>query len=122
MGTSHAEQVASGILKEKMRKENIPDGGKFSLATGGKPLNVQVGTPENKTDRKPVQQISFSVIKELQILMELSDRQTIQMISGLRKGLGSRASIEPGTFGKLKELEDSISKFYFEETVIKLNK
>ena len=56
----------------------------FSLhCTGGKPLNVKIGTPDNKARRKSVQQISVSMIKEFQVVLELSGRKTEQLISGL---------------------------------------
>ena len=117
LGSLQAENVASGILRRKMDMECIPDGSSFSLSTGGKPLNVKVGTPDNKASRKSVQQISVSMIKELQVVLELSGRKTEQLISGLRKGLGSRTSIESNVLGKLNDLEESIASFYNIEKV-----
>ena len=117
LGSLQAENVASGILRRKMDMEGIPDGSSFSLSTGGKPLNVKVGTPDNKASRKSVQQTSVSIIKELQVVLELSGRKTEQLISGLRKGLGSRTSIESNVFGQLKDLEESIASFYNIEKV-----
>ena len=78
---------------------------------------MKVGTPDNKASRKSVQQISVSIIKELQVVLELSGRKTEQLISGLRKGLGSRTSIESNVFGQLKDLEESIASFYNIEKV-----
>ena len=117
LGSIQAENVASGILRQKMQDENIPHGTEFTLCTGGKPLNIKVGTPDTKSARRNIKQISLSMIKELQILLELSGRKTVQLISSLRKGLGSRTSIESNIFGQLHDLENSVSEFYNLEKV-----
>ena len=69
------------------------------------------------SQRRNIKQISLSMIKELQILLELSGRKTVQLISSLRKGLGSRTSIESNIFGQLHDLENSVSEFYNLEKV-----
>ena len=85
LGSAQAEQVASGILRKKMEKDSISDGSEFFLSTGGNPLRVEIGTPDNKAARRTVSQISVQIIKELQIVLELSLNKTKQMVSILRK-------------------------------------
>ena len=79
---------------------------------------VTVGCPVNKANRRRVKQVSLQVIKELQVILELSINDTKQLISSLRKGLGNKTAVEPNIFGKLNDLEESISHFYNEEKVI----
>ena len=64
------------------------------LSTGGTPLQIRVGTPDKKSDRRTVKQISLQVIQELQVLLELSVNKTKALVSSLRRGLGSTSSIE----------------------------
>ena len=118
LGSIQAEQVASGLLKDKMKADCIPKGATFSLSTGGNPLVVTVGCPANKANRRTVKQVSLQVIKELQVILELSIDDTKQLISSLRKGLGNKTAVEPNIFGKLNDLEESISHFYNVEKVI----
>ena len=73
---------------------------------------VTIGTLENKSKRTSFQQLSFEIIKQLQIVLELSKNKTKEMAATLRKGLGSRLSIEPNISGRLSELEDYISSYY----------
>jgi len=89
-----AEQIASKIIKKKMEEENLLDGSTFLLSTGGTPLQIRVGTPDKKSDRRTVKQISLQVIQELQVLLELSVNKTKALVSSLRRGLGSTSSIE----------------------------
>ena len=107
-----AEQVAAGFLKNKMDKENIQKGEVFLLSTGGNKLQVQVGCSHNKSKRKSVNQISLQLVKELQIVLELSLNKTSQLISNLRRGMGSRGAVESNIFLKLNQLEESISHYY----------
>ena len=51
LGACQAENVAAGILRQKMKQENIPDGADFSISSGGRPLALRVGTPDNKCSR-----------------------------------------------------------------------
>ena len=83
----------------------------FLLSTGSNPLQVQVGTNDNKASRRTVSQISVQIIKELQIVLELYLNRTKQMISVLRKGMEKKSSIASYIFGKLQEIEESISNF-----------
>jgi hypothetical protein len=53
------------------------------------------------------------MIKELQIVLELS----LKIISTLRKGMGSRLAVENNIFGKMSDLEESLSHFYQVEKV-----
>ena len=96
-----------------MASENLIDGSTFCLSTGGNPLKVTIGTPENKAKRSSIQQLSLEIIKQLQVVLELSNRKTKEMVATLRKGLGSKLSIEPNIFGRLSELEDYISNYYY---------
>ena len=117
LGTLLAEQVASGILRKKMEDKYIADGSEFRISTGGNPLLVKVGTPNNKAARRSVKQISVQIIKELQIVLELSLNKTKTMVAVLRKGMNIRTSIESNIFGKLNEIEESISGFFHVEKV-----
>ncbi|XP_065683162.1 uncharacterized protein LOC124810175 [Hydra vulgaris] len=65
LGPKYSERVASGILKHKMEAENICRGQKFQLATQGSPLNIVVGTPDKKTDRIELKQVSIGTVMEL---------------------------------------------------------
>jgi hypothetical protein len=71
-------------------------------------FHVKVGTPDNKAARRTVNQI----IKHLQIVLELSLNRTKQMMAALRKGMGTATAIESNIFGKLQQIEDTISGFY----------
>ena len=89
-----AEQIASKIIMKKMEEENLLDESTFLLSTGGTPLQIRVGTPNKKSDRRTVKQISLQVIKELQVLLELSVNKTKALVSSLRRGIGSTSSIQ----------------------------
>ncbi|XP_047136879.1 uncharacterized protein LOC124813624 [Hydra vulgaris] len=117
LGSIQAEQVASGIIQNKMSADCISTGTTFSLSTGGNPLNVTVGCPSNKVNRRSVKQVSLQVIKELQVVLELSNKKTKQLISTLRKGIGSKTVVETNIFGKLNDLSESISHFYHVEKI-----
>ena len=94
-----------------MKRDNLVDVTEFLLSTGSNPLQVQVGTNDNKASRRTVSQISVQIIKELQIVLELYLNRTKQMISVLRKGMEKKSSIASYIFGKLQEIEESISNF-----------
>ena len=111
LGSLQSDQGAPGKLKKRMERDNLVDGSGtefFPSTCGGNPLRVQVGTPDNKASRRTVSQISVQVIKELQILLELSLNRTKQMISVLRKGMEKKGSIASDSFGKLQQIEESI--------------
>ncbi|XP_065669720.1 uncharacterized protein LOC136088815 [Hydra vulgaris] len=95
-----------------MAAENLIDGSTFCLSTGN-PLKVTIGTPENKAKRSSIQQLSVEIIKQLQVVIELSNRKTKEMVATLHEGLGSKLSIKPNIFGHLFELEDYISNYYY---------
>ena len=63
-----AEQIASKIIKKKMEEENLLDGSTFLLSTGGTQLQIRVGTPDKRSDRRTVKQISLQVIQEQRFL------------------------------------------------------
>ena len=94
-----------------MKRDNLVDGTEFLLSTGRNPLQVQVGTNDNKASRRTVSQISVQIIKELKIVLELYLNRTKQMISVLRKEMEKKSSIASYIFGKLQEIEESISNF-----------
>ena len=102
LGSLQAEKVAAGILRNKMETEGLADGSEFYISTGGNPLHVKVGTPDNKTARRTVNQISVQIIKQLLIVLELSLNRTKQMMAVLRKGMGTATAIESNIFGKLQ--------------------
>ena len=112
LGTLKAEQVASGILKKRMDDENIKNS-EFQLVE-----MITIGTADKKSERKSVQQISLQLIKELQIVLELSLNKTKQLVSVLRKGMKSQLAVESNVLGKLKDLEQPISAYYEVEKVI----
>lgn len=118
LGSLQSEQIAAAIIRNKMTTEGIDDGETFKLSTGGNPLVVKVGTPDNKHSRRSVKQISVQLIKELQIILELSQRKTKDLVSALRKGMESRIAVEEGVFEKLSKIEDSIASFYDVQEVI----
>ena len=62
------------------------------------------------------------MIKELQIVLELFLNKTGELISTLRKGMGSKSAVENNIFGKMSDLEESLSHFYqVEKVVLKIN-
>lgn len=111
-GEKGSEQVAAGILKNKMQTESIKSGKTFRISTGGSLLTVCIGTGGNKSARKPIGSISVEIIKELQVALELSERGTKVLCSKIRKGTGKRTSIEANIFGKLEHLQEELDCFY----------
>ena len=73
-GMHSAEQIASGILQHKMREEDIKSGQHFKLATSKRSVNVCVGRPENKQDRKDFQKLSYETVAKLRLNLDLSKR------------------------------------------------
>ena len=67
-GSLQVEQIASKIIKKKMEEENLLDGSTFLLSTGGTQLQIRVGTPDKRSDRRTVKQISLQVIQEQRFL------------------------------------------------------
>ena len=55
----------SGLLKNKMKRENIDMGERFLLKTGGNSHLVPVGVPKKKTARSDIKQISLNSILEI---------------------------------------------------------
>ena len=68
LGNVSSEQVASGILKNKMKRDNIKPGDKSPLKTFGKNLLLVVGTPDNKCCRASFKKLSLEAIIKSQIL------------------------------------------------------
>ena len=66
---------------------------------------------------RSMKQISLQMIKELQIILKLSLNKTGQLVSTLRKGMGSKSAVENNIFGKMYDLEESILHFYQVEKV-----
>ena len=58
------------------------------------------------------------MIKELQIVLELSLDKTKLLVSVLRKGMESQLAVESNVLGNLKDLEQTISAYYEVEKVI----
>nr|XP_047123970.1 uncharacterized protein LOC105848184 isoform X2 [Hydra vulgaris] len=100
-----------------METDKIANGEQFILSSGGNPLMITVGCPDNKANRRSVKQVSLQMIKELQIVLELSLNKTGLLISTLRKGMGSKLVVENNIFGKMSDLEESLSHFYQVEKV-----
>ncbi|XP_047138848.1 uncharacterized protein LOC124814833 [Hydra vulgaris] len=100
-----------------METDEIAKGEQFILSSGGNPLMITVGCPDNKANRRSVKQVSLQMIKELQIVLELSLNKTGLLISTLRKRMGSKLAVENNIFGKMSDLEESLSYFYQVEKV-----
>ncbi|XP_065680699.1 uncharacterized protein LOC124817111 [Hydra vulgaris] len=100
-----------------METDEIAKGEQFILSSGGNPLMITVGCPDNKANRRSVKQVSLQMIKELQIVLELSLNKTGLLISTLRKGMGSKLAVENNIFGKMSYLEESLLYFYQVEKV-----
>jgi hypothetical protein len=79
---------------------------------------ITIGTADKKSERKFVQQISLQLIKELQIVLELSLNKTKHLVSVLLKDMESQLAVESNVLGKLKDLEQTISAYYEVEKVI----
>ena len=95
-----------------MNTENFIDGSTFCLSTGGNPLKVTISTPENKSKRISFQQLSFEKNQAIKNCVRTIKKQNKKDDATLRKGLGSKLSIEPNIFGCLYELEGYISNYY----------
>ncbi|XP_065673439.1 uncharacterized protein LOC136090576 isoform X2 [Hydra vulgaris] len=117
LGPKYLERVASGILKHKMEAENICRGQKFQLATQGSPLNIVVGTPDKKTDRIELKQVSFGTVMELVKSLELSKNQTKNFCSKYRSSMGTQTCIEANIFEKIEALHNRIDEFYTSKEV-----
>ncbi|XP_065667907.1 uncharacterized protein LOC136088157 isoform X2 [Hydra vulgaris] len=117
LGPKYLERVASGILKHKMEAENICRGQKFQLATQGSPLNIVVGTPDKKTDRIELKQVSFGTVMELVKSLELSKNQTKNFCSKYRSSMGTQTCIEANIFEKIEALHNRINEFYTSKEV-----
>nr|XP_012557502.2 uncharacterized protein LOC105844913 isoform X1 [Hydra vulgaris] len=109
LGYKGAEQVASGLLKRKMERENIVSREQFVLSTGGNLLSVTVGVNENKSKRKKVNQVSFQTIMELSNVLELSKNKTKKLCSTLRSNL---TGVESNINIKMTELQDTLETLY----------
>lgn len=101
----------SGLLKNKMKRENKAMGERFLLQTEGNSLMVSVGVPKKKTARSDIKQISFNSILEISTILNLSNRQTSTLCSKLRKDLGQNM-LESNIPTKFKELCTSLEAFY----------
>jgi hypothetical protein len=117
LGETASDQVAAGLIKHKMERENIDRGYQCKLSTAGKSLNVTVGTCDNKSKRKSIKQISFSTIMELSSVLTLTQNQSKKLCSTLRKNLDCPNSMEPNISTKMEKLQDSLEEFYTTETV-----
>ncbi|XP_065648191.1 uncharacterized protein LOC136077891 [Hydra vulgaris] len=106
------EQVASGIIKNKMEQEGIERGQSFKISTGGNPLTLTVGTKENKSSRKFFNQISFQTVMELTSVLELTKNKTKKLISSLRKNLGSSTVVENNVISMMTSLQEEIESKY----------
>ena len=63
LGNLSSEQVASRILKNKMKRVNIKPGDKFLLKTFGNNLLFVVGTPDNKCSSASPKKLSLENLK-----------------------------------------------------------
>jgi hypothetical protein len=63
LGNLQAEQVASSIIKAKMETDEIANGEQFILSSGGNPLMITVGCPDNKAKRRYLYTVEYIFIK-----------------------------------------------------------
>ena len=110
LGNVSSEQVASGILKIKMKRDNIKSGDKFPLKTFGNNLLV-VGTPDNKCSRASVKKLSLETIMEISNTLNLSKRKTNLLCKHMRQNLGKKM-LEPNIATQIEELHNIFSDFY----------
>ena len=110
LGEKNAEQVAPGLLKRKMERENIVSGEQFMLSTGGNLLSVTVGVNKIKSKRKKVNQISFQTIMELLNVLELSKNKTKKLCSTLRRSVTGVAESRINI--KMTELQETLDNLY----------
>ena len=101
-----------GIIKQKMESESISRGQQFQLSTQGSPLNIIAGTPDKKTDRIELKQVSFGTVMELVKSLELSKNQTKKFCSKYRASMGTQTSIEGNIFEKMENLHNQMDEFY----------
>ena len=63
LGNLQAEQIASGIIKAKMKTDKIANGEQFILSSGRNPLTITVGCPDNKAMRRYIYTVEYIFIK-----------------------------------------------------------
>ena len=93
LGNVSSEQVAFGILKNKMKRDTIKPGDKFPLKTFGNNLLVIVGTPDNKCCRASLK-LSLEAIMEISNTLNLSKRKTKLLCKNMQQNLG-KTILEP---------------------------
>ncbi|XP_065643158.1 uncharacterized protein LOC136074809 [Hydra vulgaris] len=111
LGNVSSEQVASGILKIKMKRDYIKSGDKFPLKTFGNNLLVVVGTPDNKCSRASVKKLFLETIMEISNSLNLSKRKTNLLCKHMRQNLGKKM-LEPNISTQIEELHKIFSNFY----------
>nr|XP_047143052.1 uncharacterized protein LOC124817252 [Hydra vulgaris] len=111
LGHVCSEQIASGLLKNKMTIKNIERGQNFCLKTFGNTLNVVVGIPDTKSKRISLKKLSFDVIMELSNTLSLSQKKTKILCTNLRENLGKNM-VDTNITLQMEGLHDSLSEFY----------
>ena len=110
LGNVSSEQVASGILKNKMKRDNIKPGDKFPLKTFGNNLLVVVGTPDNKFCRAFLKKLSLETIMEISNTLKLSKRKAKLLFKNKGQNLG-KIILEPNISTQIEELHNTLSDF-----------
>nr|XP_047137606.1 uncharacterized protein LOC105848155 [Hydra vulgaris] len=110
LGHVCSEQIASGLLKNKMTRENIERDENFRLKTFGNTLNVVVGIPDTKSKKISLKKLSFDVIMELSNTSSLSKRKTKILCTNLRENLGKNM-VDTNIMLQMEGLHDSLSEF-----------
>ena len=111
LGNVSSEQVASGIFKRKMKRDNIKPGDKFSLKTLGNNRLVVVATPDNKCCRASLKKLSLEAIMEVSNTLNLSKRKTKVLCKNMRQNLG-KTILEPNISTQIEEMHNTLSNFY----------
>ena len=92
-----------------MESESISRGQQFQLSTQGYPLNIVAGTPDMKTDRIELKQVSFGTVMELVKSLEISRNQIKKFCSKFRESMGTQTSIEGNIFKKMENLHSQLN-------------
>ncbi|XP_065666281.1 uncharacterized protein LOC136087437 [Hydra vulgaris] len=112
LGPKYLERVASGILKHGWKLKIFVVDRSFSWL-----LNIVVGTPDKKTGRIELKQVSFGTVTELVKSLELSKNQTKNFCSKYRSSIETQTCIEANIFEKIEALHNRMDEFYTSKEV-----
>ena len=108
-----SEQIASAVLKEKVDQASSSSV-KLSTSCGGRPMRVDVLSSSNSlsppTSSCPV--FTAKDISNIQIDLNLSTNQALQLSSLIRKSADKRDCIETGLKRKIYDINHSLDRFF----------